>query len=192
MLTKECRTIRSCRLLDACCLWGSWKLFHSWNHFHEISFSLPLWHLDSVLALQLVFGHVFCCDFKASFLSLSLTPSVSRKISFATWHKTLARRDKMNSDKLPNSSWAQSVSASRWVNSNTMRLRLIFYNFAHDFQFLSAAQTNSGPKWKFSLWRLRHFSLSFSIFFVCPATAHSQRLADMHLNFNSGQGFFFV
>lgn len=123
-------------------------------------------------------------------LSIPLISSVSRKISFATWHKTLARRDKMNSDKLPNSSWVQSVSASRramrWVNSNTMRLRLIFYNFAHDFQFLSASQANSGlspwpesgPKWKFSLKAAALFLPIF--YFLCVSSNSAQPAASRH------------
>lgn len=137
---------------------------------------IRFWHCNWYLGMS------FDYDFKASFLSLSLTPSVSRKISFATWHKTLARRDKMNSDKLPNSSWAQSVSASRWVNSNTMRLRLIFYNFAHDFQFLSAAQTNSGPedgsKWKFSLKTASLFPQF--LYFLCVSSNSTQPAASRH------------
>lgn len=117
----------------------SWKLFHSWNHFHEISFSLPLWHLDSVLALQLVLGMSFATLSlsRSHFLSLSLSVAKSHlPPGIKLWHvATKWTRINYPTQVLVELSQFRPTS---WVNSNTMRLRLIFYNFAHDFQFLLA------------------------------------------------------
>lgn len=156
------------------CHFGIWIRFWHCNWYLGMSFAPTSRRVSFCLSLysSLFFSHV------------------NRKISFATWHKTLARRDKMNSDKLPNSSWAQSVAPSRramrWVNSNTMRLRLIFYNFAHDFQFLSASQANSGlwpwpesgPKWKFSLKAAALFPPIF--YFLCVSSNSTQPAASRH------------
>lgn len=113
---KERRTrIRSCQLLDAsCCLWGCHcplqrRRAEAGNYFTVETIFMKLVFLCH-FGIWIRFWHChwyWAClwlRFLSPALSFSLSLFVCRIISFATWHKTVARRDKMNSDKLPNSS----------------------------------------------------------------------------------------
>lgn len=113
-------TIRSCQLLDdaaSCCCprglplpTGAGNYFTVETIFMKLVFLchfgiwIRFWHCNWYWACLLLRSLS-----RSHFLSLSLSVAKSH---LPPVHKTVARRDKMNSDKLPNSSssWAQSVS----------------------------------------------------------------------------------